>query len=220
MRLFIFDLDKMVNSSKNPDLILVDKGLNKAKLGYVEKHDWELARNLPKRPKVCHFYFNNGYSSKECVSVRKENRKKKSSPPNNQKRPKKIWVPKVKNVPVASLPLNNVEKSQVVLKRRMLKGHDWRLKFVQKFTFEEKRTNDNVRSQIIGIGNMGKNDSYLIIDILLVEELKHNLLSNSEFNDKGYKISFEPFFDRLKWLIRLSGRGEPQITNKTRTVSK
>ena len=38
---------------------------------------------------------------------------------------------------------------------------------------------DNVQSNLGGIDNVGKNDSDLIIDIQLLEGLKHNLLSIS-----------------------------------------
>ena len=38
---------------------------------------------------------------------------------------------------------------------------------------------DSIKSKIIGIGNVGKNNSDLIIDVMLVEGLTHNLLSIS-----------------------------------------
>ena len=56
----------------------------------------------------------------------------------------------------------------------MLKAYDWRQNFVQKSAVEERRIS-NVRSQIVGIDNVDKNDSDLIIDVLLVEGLKYNL---------------------------------------------
>ena len=36
---------------------------------------------------------------------------------------------------------------------------------------------DGIKSKIIGIGNVNKNNSDLIIDVMLVERLTHNLLS-------------------------------------------
>ena len=52
---------------------------------------------------------------------------------------------------------------------------------------------DGIKSKIIGIGNVGKNNSDLIIDVMLVEGLTHNLLSISQFCDQGYRVVFEPF---------------------------
>ena len=51
---------------------------------------------------------------------------------------------------------------------------------------------DGIKSRIAGIGNVGKDDSDLITDIMLVEGLTHNLLSISQFCDQGHKIIFEP----------------------------
>ena len=42
---------------------------------------------------------------------------------------------------------------------------------------------DGIKSKVIGISNVGKNNSNLIIDVMLVEGLKHNLLSISQFCD-------------------------------------
>jgi len=51
---------------------------------------------------------------------------------------------------------------------------------------------DNNRGRILGVGNIGEIDKVIIKDVLLVERLKHNLLSISQPCDKGYKITFEP----------------------------
>ena len=51
---------------------------------------------------------------------------------------------------------------------------------------------DGIKSKVIGIGNVGKNDSNLINDVMLVEGLTHNLLSISQFCDQGYRVVFEP----------------------------
>ena len=51
---------------------------------------------------------------------------------------------------------------------------------------------DGIKSKIIDIGNVGKNDFDLIADVLLVEELTHNLLSISQLCDQGYRVVFEP----------------------------
>ena len=50
---------------------------------------------------------------------------------------------------------------------------------------------DNDKEKIIGIGNIGITPSKYIENILLVDGLKHNLLSISQFYDKGYKVIFE-----------------------------
>jgi len=48
------------------------------------------------------------------------------------------------------------------------------------------------RGRILGVGDIGGNDKVIIKDVLLVESLKHNLLSISQLCDKRYKITFEP----------------------------
>ena len=50
---------------------------------------------------------------------------------------------------------------------------------------------DNGKEKIIGIGNIGITPSKYIKNILLVDGLKYNLLSISQFYDKGYKVIFE-----------------------------
>ncbi|WVY94278.1 hypothetical protein V8G54_033366 [Vigna mungo] len=51
---------------------------------------------------------------------------------------------------------------------------------------------DNNKWKIIGIGKIKTTSSYEIKNVLLVEALKHNLLSISQLCDKGLKITFEP----------------------------
>jgi len=51
---------------------------------------------------------------------------------------------------------------------------------------------DNNRGRILRVGDIGENDKVIIKDVLLVEGLKHSLLSISQLCDKGYKITFEP----------------------------
>jgi len=50
---------------------------------------------------------------------------------------------------------------------------------------------DNNRGKILGIGSVGKDPSNSIDDILLVKNLKHNLLSISQLCDKGNRVTFE-----------------------------
>jgi len=51
---------------------------------------------------------------------------------------------------------------------------------------------DNNRGRILEVGDIGGDDNVIIKDVLLVDGLKHNLLSISQLCDKGYKITFEP----------------------------
>ena len=50
---------------------------------------------------------------------------------------------------------------------------------------------DNSKEYIIGIGNVGNSETPTISDVLLVRNLKHNLLSISQLCGKEYKIKFE-----------------------------
>ena len=50
---------------------------------------------------------------------------------------------------------------------------------------------DNSKGQIEGIGTIGNKSSIFIENVLLVNGLKHNLLSISQLCDKGFKIIFE-----------------------------
>ena len=50
---------------------------------------------------------------------------------------------------------------------------------------------DSGTGKIIGQGNIGKDPFTIIEDVLLVEGLKHNLISISQLCDKGYKVTFD-----------------------------
>ena len=50
---------------------------------------------------------------------------------------------------------------------------------------------DNNRGKILGVGKIGTNSSTSIENVLLVEGLKHSLLSVSQLCDRGYKVSFD-----------------------------
>jgi len=50
---------------------------------------------------------------------------------------------------------------------------------------------DNNKGRILGVGKIGTNSSSSIENILLVEGLKHSLLSVSQLCDKGHLISFD-----------------------------
>ena len=51
---------------------------------------------------------------------------------------------------------------------------------------------DDIKSKIIGIDNVGKNNFDLITDVMLAEGLTHFLLSISQVYDQGYRVMFEP----------------------------
>ena len=91
-----------------------------------------------------------------------------------QKGPKKIWVPKLKPTSSTSLSQNNGEAVQMVPGQQMLKTHDWRPIFAQKFAMGEKGNTfvDNVQSNMVGIGNVGKNYSNLITDNSISRRVK------------------------------------------------
>ena len=50
---------------------------------------------------------------------------------------------------------------------------------------------DNNKGKIIGKGTIGNKFNFSIDDVLLVDGLKHNLLSISQLCDKGYIVRFE-----------------------------
>ena len=50
---------------------------------------------------------------------------------------------------------------------------------------------DNAKGRIIGQGNIVNDTSSLIESVLLVDGLKHNLLSISQLCNKGFKVIFE-----------------------------
>ena len=63
---------------------------------------------------------------------------------------------------------------------------------ISKFAFLTKKNwryvtfGDNAKGKIIGQGNIGNGTSSLIESVLLVDGLKHNLLSISKLCDKGF----------------------------------
>nr|KYP59539.1 Retrovirus-related Pol polyprotein from transposon TNT 1-94 [Cajanus cajan]KYP59550.1 Retrovirus-related Pol polyprotein from transposon TNT 1-94 [Cajanus cajan] len=70
---------------------------------------------------------------------------------------------------------------------------------------------DNNKGKILGCGNVGNSSSSTFIEnVLLVEGLKHNLLSISQLSDKGFKIEFDNsyclIFHKLTKEIRFIGK--------------
>ena len=75
--------------------------------------------------------------------------------------------------------------------RRMTENWSW-LRNLKPKDEEVVKFADGIKSKIIGIGNVSKNNYDLITDVMLVERLTHNLMSISQFYDQGYKVVFEP----------------------------
>ena len=50
---------------------------------------------------------------------------------------------------------------------------------------------DNAKVKIVGIGNVGNPKNPSIENVLLVDGLKHNLISISQLCDKGYRVIFD-----------------------------
>ena len=50
---------------------------------------------------------------------------------------------------------------------------------------------DNAKGTIVGIGSIGNTDNPFIENVLLVDGLKHNLISISQLCDIGYKVLFD-----------------------------
>ena len=49
---------------------------------------------------------------------------------------------------------------------------------------------DNMKGEIIAKGKVGRSSSHAIDNVFLVENLKHNLLSISQFCNKGNSVNF------------------------------
>ena len=49
---------------------------------------------------------------------------------------------------------------------------------------------DNQKGNIIALGKVGKSSSHSIDNVFLIDGLKHNLLSISQFCDKGNSVCF------------------------------
>jgi len=61
------------------------------------------------------------------------------------------------------------------------------------FTRKERRFvsyGDNNQGKILGTGVVGNPSTITIKDVMLVDGLKHNLLSISQFYDNGFTITF------------------------------
>ncbi|WJX19048.1 hypothetical protein P8452_08782 [Trifolium repens] len=53
---------------------------------------------------------------------------------------------------------------------------------------------DNNKGTILGVGTIGNPSTITISNVVLVDNLKHNLLSVAKLCDKGFIINFKPTF--------------------------
>jgi len=84
-------------------------------------------------------------------------------------------------------------KEEVVYRQWMLQAYGGRC--IQIHNFPKKSGHvtygDNNKGKIIGVGKIGTSSSTPIQNVLLVEGLKHSLLSVSQLCDRGYNVSFD-----------------------------
>ncbi|RVX02284.1 hypothetical protein CK203_028373 [Vitis vinifera] len=69
---------------------------------------------------------------------------------------------------------------------RQMTGDEFKFGFLTKRNGGYVTFGDNAKGRIIGQGNIGNDTSSLIESVLLVDGLKHNLLSISQLCDKGF----------------------------------
>lgn len=86
-----------------------------------------------------------------------------------------------------------MEKNKWFLDSGCSRHMTWNKKLFKSLRPKEKgfvNFGDNSKGKIIGIGTIGKGN-ISIDDVLLVDGLKHNLLSISQLCDKGHKVVFK-----------------------------
>lgn len=69
---------------------------------------------------------------------------------------------------------------------------------------------DNSNENIMVIDNVSKDSSTFIVNVCLVKNLKHNLLSVNQFYDKGYGV----IFYKKKCIIENSCNGKVLLVRK------
>jgi len=74
---------------------------------------------------------------------------------------------------------------------RHMTGDKRKIKNLKRNDQEFVTYGDNNKGKILGTRDVGGGDTLEIKDVLLVEGLKHNLLSISQLCDKGFKVIFE-----------------------------
>ena len=74
---------------------------------------------------------------------------------------------------------------------RHMIGDESKFAFLTKKKWGYVTFGDDAKGKIIGQGNIGNDTSSLIENVLLVDGLKHNLLSISQLCDKCFQVIFE-----------------------------
>ena len=74
---------------------------------------------------------------------------------------------------------------------RHITGYESKFVFLTRRKGEYVTFGDNGKGRIIRHGSIGNNSSSLIENVLLIDGLKHNLLSISQLCEKGFKVIFE-----------------------------
>ena len=117
VKLLKSDLGKMVNGSKNLDLMLGGQKqyLDKTGLGYVEEVNEESSKHSQHKIPACIYCFKMGHSFEKYLSRRKAKQKvKKPKKLTNIKGPKKIWVLKAKLLLMQECFKSQHQKEKVV----------------------------------------------------------------------------------------------------------
>ena len=73
---------------------------------------------------------------------------------------------------------------------RHMTGDEFKFSFLTKKKWGYVTFGDTAKGKIIGQDNIGNDTYFFIENILLVDGLKHNLLSISQLCDKGFKVIF------------------------------
>jgi len=126
-------------------------------------------------------------------NFRQRTQRKFKTPRTNPRGPTKIWVPKSDIVDVAGMSKRKRKAEVLVPGQWLLATHDGRKVYVPNPDHERGRNCEIWRKpnwQNIGTGTIG-NSSISINNVWLVDELRHNLLSISQFCDNGYDVMFE-----------------------------
>ena len=131
VKLFKSNLEKIVNSSKNLDLMLGSQRpyFEKSRLGYEKEENEKLSKSSQGKVPTCIYCFKKGHSSEKCFSRRKAKKQKVKNPKKatNSKGPKKMWVPKVKVVSDAGVSqITSSEGDEMVFRQWLFQTHNWK----------------------------------------------------------------------------------------------
>ena len=107
IKLLKLDFKKMINGSKNLDLMLGSQKpyFDKIRLGYEKEDNEKSSKDSQNKIPTCIYYFKKGHTFERCLSRRKARRQNVKNPikKTNRKGPKKMWVPKVKTISNAGM---------------------------------------------------------------------------------------------------------------------